>query len=109
MALPEGTPPFLLGTVVATPGALERFGTATIAALLARHASGDWGDLCASDRSRNERALRAGERIFSAYDISGIAPSRRPQIAQFGIRAVLAGTLANLMSAAIAGILIGGS
>jgi len=68
MALPEGTPPFLLGTVVATPGALERFGTATIAALLARHASGDWGDLCASDRSKNERALRAGERIFSAYD-----------------------------------------
>jgi concentrative nucleoside transporter, CNT family len=41
--------------------------------------------------------------------LGGIAPSRRPQIAQFGIRAVLAGTLANLMSAAIAGILIGGS
>lgn len=41
--------------------------------------------------------------------LGGIAPSRRPQIAQFGIRAVLAGTLANLMSAAIAGILLGGS
>jgi concentrative nucleoside transporter, CNT family len=41
--------------------------------------------------------------------LGGIAPSRRSQIAQFGIRAVLAGTLANLMSAAIAGILIGGS
>ena len=40
--------------------------------------------------------------------LGGIAPSRRSQIAQFGIRAVLAGTLANLMSATIAGILIGG-
>jgi concentrative nucleoside transporter, CNT family len=38
--------------------------------------------------------------------LGGIAPSRRSQIAQFGIRAVLAGTLANLMSATIAGILI---
>ncbi|MEW6636510.1 MAG: NupC/NupG family nucleoside CNT transporter [Actinomycetota bacterium] len=41
--------------------------------------------------------------------LGGIAPERRPQIAEFGIRAVLAGTLANLMSATIAGILIGGS
>jgi len=39
--------------------------------------------------------------------LGGIAPNRRPQIAQFGVRAVLAGTLANLMSATIAGILIG--
>lgn len=38
--------------------------------------------------------------------LGGIAPGRRSQIAQFGIRAVLAGTLANLMSAAIAGILV---
>ena len=36
-----------------------------------------------------------------------LVPERRSQIAQFGIRAVLAATLANLMSAAIAGILIG--
>ena len=36
-----------------------------------------------------------------------IAPGRRHEVAQFGIRAVLAGTLANLMNATIAGILIG--
>jgi CNT family concentrative nucleoside transporter len=36
-----------------------------------------------------------------------IASSRRKEVAQFGIRAVLAGTLANLMNATIAGILIG--
>lgn len=39
--------------------------------------------------------------------LGGIARSRRGDIAQLGLRAVLAGTLANLMSAAIAGILIG--
>lgn len=39
--------------------------------------------------------------------LGGIAPERRPDIASMGIRAVLAGTLANLMSATIAGMLIG--
>lgn len=39
--------------------------------------------------------------------LGGIAPQRRGDIAQLGLRAVLAGTMANLMSATIAGILIG--
>jgi concentrative nucleoside transporter, CNT family len=39
--------------------------------------------------------------------LGGLAPERRGEIAQLGIRAILAATLANLMSAAIAGILIG--
>ena len=39
--------------------------------------------------------------------LGGLAPKRRPLIAQLGVRAVLAGTLANLMSATIAGMLIG--
>lgn len=39
--------------------------------------------------------------------LGGIAPDRRSDIAALGLRAVLAGTLANLMSAAIAGILLG--
>lgn len=39
--------------------------------------------------------------------LGGIAPERRSEIAQLGLRAVLAGTLANLMSATIAGIMIG--
>ena len=38
--------------------------------------------------------------------LGGLAPSRRAEIAQLGLRGVLAGTLANLMSAAIAGILL---
>ena len=39
--------------------------------------------------------------------LGGIAPTQRSVIARLGLRAVLAGTLGNLMSAAIAGILIG--
>ncbi|MEX0661701.1 MAG: nucleoside transporter C-terminal domain-containing protein [Balneolaceae bacterium] len=37
--------------------------------------------------------------------IGGIAPSRKSELAQFGLYAVLAGTLANLMTATIAGML----
>lgn len=39
--------------------------------------------------------------------LGGIAPTQRSIIATLGLRAVLAGTLGNLLSAAIAGILIG--
>ncbi len=39
--------------------------------------------------------------------LGGIAPGRRRDIAELGLRAIAAATLANLMSAAIAGILIG--
>ncbi|NIC06451.1 NupC/NupG family nucleoside CNT transporter [Billgrantia bachuensis] len=38
--------------------------------------------------------------------LGSIAPSRRHDIARFGIKAVLAGTLSNLMSAAIAGFFL---
>jgi CNT family concentrative nucleoside transporter len=36
----------------------------------------------------------------------GLAPNQRPVIARLGIRALLAGSLANLMSAALAGLMI---
>ena len=39
--------------------------------------------------------------------LGGLAPERRPEIAQLGLKAILAGTLANLMSATIAGIMLG--
>ena len=40
--------------------------------LVVRHAGGDWGDLSDDDRDLNERALaKGGERIFSAYNLSG--------------------------------------
>ncbi len=39
--------------------------------------------------------------------LGGIAPQRRHELAQLGLRAMLGGTLANLMSAALAGFFIG--
>jgi CNT family concentrative nucleoside transporter len=38
--------------------------------------------------------------------LGSIAPTRRAEIARFGVKAVLAGTLSNLMSATIAGFFI---
>jgi hypothetical protein len=61
---------FSLGQVVATPGALAALDTPTIAALLKRHSSGDWGDVDAADAAENERSLLAGDRILSAYHTS---------------------------------------
>lgn len=66
-----------LGQVVATPGALEALRAADAGLelaqhLLARHASGDWGDLDQEDREANDRAAALGEeRILSAYDLDG--------------------------------------
>ena len=62
--------PLPLGKVVATPGALkllseigeDPFG------YIARHAAGDWGELCAFDRRQNQIAMREGYRIFSSYE-----------------------------------------
>ena len=38
--------------------------------LIARHASGDWGDLGEEDKRENNLALGRGLRIFSAYETS---------------------------------------
>jgi hypothetical protein len=64
--------PLPLGRVVATPGALRLLSQAgeDPFAYLARHATGDWGEVCAFDRRQNETALRDGYRIISSYDIS---------------------------------------
>jgi hypothetical protein len=60
---------FALGTVVSTPGAmmaLEESGQVP-QEFLHRHSAGDWGDLDEHDRQANERALREGGRLLSAY------------------------------------------
>lgn len=63
---------FLPGRVVATPAALALLGRygRTPSEYLDRHLSGDWGDLDADDYRENERALRSGARLFSAYAVS---------------------------------------
>jgi hypothetical protein len=62
--------PLPLGKVVATPGALKLLLETGEDPFdyLSRHATGNWGELCAFDRRQNEIALRVGERIFSSYD-----------------------------------------
>jgi hypothetical protein len=65
------TAPLPLGKVVATPGALKllsEIGEHPFD-LLARHATGDWGDLCAFDHRQNEIALRDGYRVLSSYPL----------------------------------------
>ena len=65
------TAPLPLGRVLATPGAVkllmeigeDPFG------YIARHAAGDWGELCAFDRRQNEIALREGYRVLSSYEV----------------------------------------
>ncbi len=65
-------PLFSLGQVVATLGALQALTDAgdQPAQFLARHQSGDWGDLCQEDRRENELSIRKGFRILSAYKTS---------------------------------------
>jgi hypothetical protein len=65
------TVPLPLGRVVATPGALKLLIEARAQPFdyLARHATGDWGELCAFDRRQNEIALREGYRVLSSYNV----------------------------------------
>jgi hypothetical protein len=62
--------PLPLGRVMATPGALKLL--SEIGAhpfdYLARHETGDWGELCAFDLRQNEIALRDGDRVLSSYE-----------------------------------------
>ena len=62
---------FALGRVVATPGVLRALSEAGDSgrSYLARHVSGDWGDLDEEDWRTNDAALRGRARIFSAYHL----------------------------------------
>ena len=62
---------FPLGRVVATPGALKLLQKTgeDPRLLLARHHSGDWGELDEHDRRENQLSLQHGWRIVSSYPI----------------------------------------
>ena len=62
-----------LGRVAATQGALRVMAGAgeDPSSYLARHASGDWGELSPHDRRENERSLRHGWRVLSSYGVGG--------------------------------------
>lgn len=57
---------FSLGAIVATFGA-QAIPRDEVGAALARHAAGDWGDVCEDDRQANETALQNGTRLLSVY------------------------------------------
>jgi hypothetical protein len=65
---------FRLGSIVATPGALEATTNELRLGYLARHVSGDWGCVCGDDRQINDEAVRDGDRILSAYPIDPALP-----------------------------------
>ncbi|HSH96093.1 MAG TPA: hypothetical protein VK968_18245 [Roseimicrobium sp.] len=58
-----------LGQLVATPGAIHAMAAAgqDPAELLARHRSGDWGEVPPEDWQANNDALLVGNRVLSAY------------------------------------------
>jgi hypothetical protein len=64
---------FPLGRLVATPGALASLTAAgeNPVGLLTRHQSGDWGAVVPEDWRANDRDLREGGRLPSAYDVRG--------------------------------------
>lgn len=62
-------PLFELGTIVATPGALElKEKGVNLAALLMRHVIGDWGNVSKKDAVENEMSLMSNFRILSSYE-----------------------------------------
>ena len=64
------SPKFPLGQVVITPAALAELSDAEVRSALARHHSGDWGELDAEDLAENELSLAQGYRLLSAYTSS---------------------------------------
>ena len=64
-------PRFALGQIVATPGALDALMDAgqDPMAFVARHQSGDWGELDAEDTQENEYSVQHGFRLLSAYTL----------------------------------------
>jgi hypothetical protein len=64
---------FSPGQIVMTIGVnqLLQQGRFNPVSFLRRHLDGDWGELDACDRRRNDAALKSGqERLFSAYQIA---------------------------------------
>jgi hypothetical protein len=65
---------FELGDTVITPAARSMAARLNLdpSVLIARHAEGDWGDLCDSDKVVNEQAVESGDSILSAYVVDGV-------------------------------------
>jgi hypothetical protein len=60
-----------LGQLVMTPGVETEIPIEEILSALRRHELGDWGEVPPEDSRANDRALRDGERLLSAYTSAG--------------------------------------
>jgi hypothetical protein len=68
VALVSAGAKFNPGKIGCTQNAAEVLSETEMFDALNRHLTGDWGDLCVADRTKNDNALRSGEdRLFSAY------------------------------------------
>ena len=69
----DDQPRFLLGQMVATPGAIALLDDANVDALtlIRRHVCGDWGTLSSDDAIANDQALLTGARVLSSYVVGG--------------------------------------
>jgi hypothetical protein len=68
---------FQTGKISFSQGVNEMVNSDTVFALfvirsLARHSTGDWGQLCAADKKANDAAALQGERILSSYEAEGL-------------------------------------
>jgi len=66
---PDASLRFALGRVVATPGALALIHATNSNpfVLLAKHVTGDWGEIDPGDVQTNEDAVEQGLRVLSVY------------------------------------------
>ena len=67
-------PLFLLGSVIATSTVAELVPHDLLMQCLSRHASGDWGSVCAEDAATNHEAVNQGYRLLSAYPLDENKP-----------------------------------
>ena len=59
---------FPLGKINLTPGAMRMAQSGiNLPHLIARHQSGDWGEMSPADRAENAASVEGGLRIFSDY------------------------------------------
>ncbi len=60
---------FPLGRLFATPGALQALEDSgdRVETFLARHSTGDWGDVCDDDKKENDFSVTNGFRLLSVY------------------------------------------
>jgi hypothetical protein len=67
---------FPLGQIVITANARDTLPPADVLQALARHSTGDWGEVDEEDRQENELSLLEGFRLFSVYHTSETLPRK---------------------------------